>query len=507
MIELPQFPLRGTKLIYAISFSSAICFICFGYDQGVFGGLVNSAAFGAQFNNPNADTISNLTATYPLGCLLGCFISIMAGVQLGRKRTILVGCSLVTIGGALQASAFGIPQLYIGRVIAGTGTGLTSSAAPMWLSECAGAATRGRHVAILLAINAAGVFQAYWLDWGTVKDYPTSQFGWRFPLSFQCFYSMLGISLILFLPESPRLLYAKGRLEEADAILLRLLDCTEEDSPFLTQRQEIVDNLAVEAAAIAEQPLWRALLWDNSPLKNSRRFWIVVTMQTLQQMGGINAVAYYENTILLDSVGLPTEQASLLAGAAATSLFVGTLISIYTIEAWGRRKSLLIGSALTTVFMLALTVSLKFALTNKTAGWVAYSFILLYQISFGIAWDAIPWVYAPEISPVCYRHANSSAAVGAEWLFTFVTVKVLPVGIASVGWKIYIVWTVFNLAEFVFTYFFVHETKGKTLEEIDYMFSGIPSAGKSPGEKDVEEIEHVEVAKGSQGFRGFQLPT
>lgn len=87
---------------------------------------------------------------------LGCFISIMAGVQLGRKRTILVGCSLVTIGGALQASAFGIPQLYIGRVIAGTGTGLTSSAAPMWLSECAGAATRGRHVAILLAINAAG---------------------------------------------------------------------------------------------------------------------------------------------------------------------------------------------------------------------------------------------------------------------------------------------------------------------------------------------------------------
>ena len=132
---------------------------------------------------------------------------------------------------------------------------------------------------------------AYWLDYGMLRNYPGTDVSWRFPLAFQSFYSIVGFFLVMFLPESPRLLYAKNRHADADKILTRLLACTTEDEKFLEQRQAILDNIAVEDSAESTQSTWRAVLWDKSPVKNSRRFWIVIAMQTLQQMGGINAVA------------------------------------------------------------------------------------------------------------------------------------------------------------------------------------------------------------------------
>lgn len=124
-----------------------------------------------------------------------------------------------------------------------------------------------------------------------LRNYPGTDVSWRFPLAFQSFYSIVGFFLVMFLPESPRLLYAKNRHADADKILTRLLACTTEDEKFLEQRQAILDNIAVEDSAESTQSTWRAVLWDKSPVKNSRRFWIVIAMQTLQQMGGINAVA------------------------------------------------------------------------------------------------------------------------------------------------------------------------------------------------------------------------
>ncbi|KAL8276288.1 hypothetical protein RQP46_011316 [Phenoliferia psychrophenolica] len=286
----------------------------------------------------------------------------------------------------MQASTTTLGQFYAGRVVAGTGTGLTSSAA----------GTRGRHIAIQMSFVISGVFTAYWIDYGSLKNFPGTQFAWRFPLAFQCAYAIIGFILVSALPESPRLLYAQGRLEEADAITLRILDCKPDDMKFRLHRQSVLDNLAAEHSEEGDsQPLWKA----------------------------------------------------------------------------------------------ALTICLSFV-PNKTAGWAAYGFIIIYQMAFAIGWLSVPWIYAPEISPLRYRHANTSAAVASEWLFTFVTVKVLPVGIANLGWRIYIVWTVFNAVQFVFTWIWVPETRGKTLEEIDYMFSGF--AGDTISTIDKQEVSHLE---------------
>lgn len=220
---------------------------------------------------------------------IGCFISIGFGLPLGRKRSVILGTFFITVGGILQASAFNVAQLYAGRVIAGCGTGLTSSAIPIWVSECTGAGSRGRHIAIQLAIVTSGTVVAYWLDYGMLLHY-SGDVVFRFPLAFQCFYSVAGGLLVCLLPESPRLLYKKQKIQEADDVLLRLLDAKDSDVEFIEQRRSILENIAVEDAEDT-QAVWRGILWDSSPLRNTRRFWTVVTMQMLQQMGGINAVA------------------------------------------------------------------------------------------------------------------------------------------------------------------------------------------------------------------------
>lgn len=122
---------RGRKLQLAVTSCCLCAFVLYGYDQGVFGGILENGDWKRQFGNPG-DTLTGLiTSSYNLGCLAGCFANFVIGEKLGRRRTIWFAMFWILVGAALQASAFTRPHLIIGRIVTGLGTGLKTSTVPM----------------------------------------------------------------------------------------------------------------------------------------------------------------------------------------------------------------------------------------------------------------------------------------------------------------------------------------------------------------------------------------
>ena len=132
----------------------------------------------------------------------------------------MIGCVVLSIGAALQASANTIPQLIVGRIVAGLGNGMNTSTIPVWHAELMKAHKRGKGLAVELAINIFGVMMAYWVDYGF--SFVNSAVQFRFPLALQILFAIVSFAGILVLPESPRWLLAHDKQEEARHILWAL---------------------------------------------------------------------------------------------------------------------------------------------------------------------------------------------------------------------------------------------------------------------------------------------
>jgi MFS family permease len=121
------FPLEGTRLSVGVAVNSGFSFLLFGWDQGVFGGILTNPSFNRQFKHPNPTIEGQIVSTYDIGCIIGAVISIYFGDKLGRRKSIAMSCMWVILGGLLQATAFSLPHMIIGRVIAGLGIGQSTA--------------------------------------------------------------------------------------------------------------------------------------------------------------------------------------------------------------------------------------------------------------------------------------------------------------------------------------------------------------------------------------------
>ncbi|KAF3037312.1 hypothetical protein E8E12_002239 [Didymella heteroderae] len=126
---------RGRPLRSAIAACCLAAFLFFGYDQGVFGGILQLKDYRDQFNHPNDTETGIIVSSYCLGALFGCILNIFIGDYFGRRRMIWIAMVFVLVGATLQTSAFHVSHLIIGRVITGLGTGIDSSTVPMYQSE------------------------------------------------------------------------------------------------------------------------------------------------------------------------------------------------------------------------------------------------------------------------------------------------------------------------------------------------------------------------------------
>lgn len=172
-------------------------------------GLLTGSAFTAQFpsidterNPKNSSLQGTVVAIYEIGCFFGAIFAFLFGERLGRRWSIMAGCIVLTIGAAIQTSAYGVPQLIVGRIVAGIGNGCNTASIPVWHSESMKPTARGKGLSVELAINIFGVMTSYWVDYG--MSYVNSQAQFRVPIALQMVFALVTIALVAILPESPR---------------------------------------------------------------------------------------------------------------------------------------------------------------------------------------------------------------------------------------------------------------------------------------------------------------
>ncbi|WOO83298.1 Sugar transporter STL1 [Vanrija pseudolonga] len=445
------------------------------------GGLLTGDAWVAQFpeinTNKGANGSSSLQGTvvaiYEIGCLFGSLIAFAIGDYLGRRRMIMLGSVILIIGAALQTAAYGIPQFIVGRIVAGIGNGINTSTVPLWHSETTRAHNRGRAVATELAINTFGTMSSYWIDYGFSFVKNQSQF--RAPLGFQMAFAIVTLVLIQWCPESPRWLLSRGRDADAQAVLRQLSvePLAYRDAVVDAEFKQITEWIAEEKAALVRdgKPIsqFRAC-FTNGKDRYFHRLVLGMGSQFMQQLCGINAIAYYSAVIFEQSVGLARNTSLLLAGGNGIVNHLASIPPIFIIDRIGRRK-LMIWS----VAGQAVCMALMAGGTSRTAhgpGIVATTGIFFFSFFFASGLLSVPWLYPTEIAPLPIRTCSAALGSASNWIWNFVVVEITPISLHSIGYKTYIYFAIFNALFVPLIYFFYPETRQLSLENVDLLFTG-----------------------------------
>ncbi|KNG83306.1 hexose carrier protein [Aspergillus nomiae NRRL 13137] len=505
----PYLGLTGGWLTLWITIACATDMSLFGYDQGVFGGVVVTGDFlevHSLIGPRKTSTLSTVTAIYDIGCFSGAVMAFTLGERLGRKKAIMLGTTIMAVGTILQMTSYSLPQIIVGRIVLGAGNGLNTSTAPIWQTETASPQWRGKLVILDMMMNIAGYALVNWINYGL--SFHGGAIAWRFPIAFQFIFFFILWGTVPWLPESPRWLMA----HQQEAKALEVLSCLEAkpvDHPYITTlRNEIEFSVRYER----ENSLrWRDLLSrkkSQHDTKTVRRLLLGAGTQFIQQFEGINGLGYYFPTVLINSVGLSNQMARLLAACSATSYLVFSLVGVPLVEKVGRRGCMLISTLGQFVCYLIITVLLSYA--ESSADGTKYasasiSFFFLYFIVFGIGMLGVPWLYPTEINSLQMRTKGAAVATATNWLSNFVIVEITPIGIQNLGWRFYIIWTVLNAAFMPVIYLFYPETANRNLEDMDAYYRSNPAlivtkdpdaiSAKRPLKYIQHEDEEIQISK------------
>ncbi|PPQ77164.1 hypothetical protein CVT25_010792 [Psilocybe cyanescens] len=477
------------SIVWAIIMSAFAGFggILFGYDTGTIGGVIAMDdwlhVFGKfdptlKFYIPTNDK-SLVVSILSAGTFFGALLASPMGDTLGRKWGLVASCLVFCLGVGLQLDT-SWSVFVIGRVIAGLGVGLVSCLVPMYQSECAPKSIRGLIVGLYqLAITIGALLAAIVLN--ATKDRQDHS-AWRIPIAVQFVWAAILAGGMMMLPESPRYLLLKDRQADARVALGRLMS-TSPDSPEVeAEALEIATALAVEQEA--SQGGYAACFKNNAD-RNGFRTWTGILMQGWQQLTGINFIFYY-GTTFFQQAGI--QNAFVIQIIADVVNTVMTLFGIQLIDRVGRRKLLLIGAAGMCIseFIVAIvgvTAGQPHgAEVNITAQRVLIAFTCFYIAFFATSWGPVIWVLTGELFPLGVRAKSMSLAVASNWLWNFgiayatpylvnpSTTGVNAVKAANLGVKVFFIWGGTCVGCFIFTYFFIPETRGLSLEQIDILY-------------------------------------
>ncbi|CAI7621745.1 unnamed protein product [Penicillium glandicola] len=486
------FNAQGKWLQYRITAACGAGFLLFGYDQGVFGGLLDNEPFLETFGNPSVTIQGQIVATYDIGCIIGTLVTMFSGDKLGRRRTILIGCCILIVGAILQTSSYSLTQMIVGRIIAGVGNGMNTIAIPIWQSETARAEHRGKLIVAQLVTNIFGIVITNWMNYG-FTFIPHSPVSWRFPLAFQCFFAIVTIACVLIAPESPRWLVMKHRANEAREILARLLAKSVDDQEVVEEIQKLEISVNHESEVQQAKPL-QAIFKRNNKQQTLRRILLGAGTAFFQQVGGTNVIAYYLPVVLTRSVGLDNRMALILSAVDAMSLMFWGCIAALLIDRIGRKRLMLFGAAGSSICFALVAVGLRYGgPDNKGMSVLAVVFIFVYYIFYGTSLLSIPYIYPAEINSQQMRNIGTSFATTTNWLFVYVIVVATPTAIANIQWKYYMLFAIFNFCFLPIIWFFYVETANLSLEQIDRLFEIKHEAGNAISWSEATMIARTEV--------------
>ncbi|PUZ68414.1 hypothetical protein GQ55_2G026000 [Panicum hallii var. hallii] len=319
--------------VLRLAFSAGIGGLLFGYDTGVISGALLYIRDDFRSVDRNTWLQEMIVSMAVAGAIIGAAIGGWTTDRFGRRTSILVADFLFFAGAVVMASATGPAQLVVGRVFVGLGVGMASMTSPLYISEASPARIRGALVSTNGFLITGGQFLAYLINLAFTKAPGT----WRWMLGVAAVPAVVQFGLMLFLPESPRWLYRKGRAEEAEAILRRIYSAEEVEREI----EELKESVAAEARERgSSEKVSLAVLLRTATVR--RGLVAGVGLQVFQQLVGINTVMYYSPTIV-QLAGFASNQTALALSLVTSGLnALGSIVSIYFIDRTGRKKLLVV---------------------------------------------------------------------------------------------------------------------------------------------------------------------
>lgn len=390
-------------------------------------------------------------------------LCIKLGDYLGRRLTIFIATLASTIGAVLMSTSTSLAQLVVARLVLGLGTGGYTATVPVWQSEMSKPHNRGSQVVIEGFFAALGITIALWVDFGFYFLGETPA-GWRVPLGLQVVLSVTVMALVFTLPESPRWLIKKDRLEEAREIMSILGDLPSDSELIGAGMADIRLSLAIAGTGSM------ADLFQMGRQRIFHRAVLAATGQMFQQMSGICLITFYTTTIFQQDLHFDAMTSRVLSCTMEIMQPIGALIAFYTIDRYGRRPLMLASAAGMSVCMACLAGTTS-APSNGHALTAAVAFLFLCNMMFPIGFLGLTFLYATEVAPLHLRAAISGIATATAWLFNFLVTEITPVGFSTISYRYYIIYAIINASMVPVIYFCFPETNGRTLEEMDDIFS------------------------------------
>ena len=353
------------------------------------------------------------------------------------------------------------------RVITGLGVGGFTATIPIFIAETTPAENRGKLVLLEGFFAIGGVALASWIEFGLyyVENNPVS---WRFPIAFQAVFALVITSLILFMPESPRWLIYKDRVDQATSVLGRL-----EGTP--KGQEQSSESVVMEVHTIQHTLRQNQVAGGSTnpfafnDTRNFHRTCLAVVVNMLAQMSGVNIVTFYSDTIFENDLNFSGNTSRIITGCLQIWQFLCAGLAVLLIDRFGRRP-LLIGAVVGMTISQAGLAGLNSDLTNRSAAGATILFDFIVFICFPVGLFIVPFMYAAEIAPLQTRAKVTAMAAAANWLFNFLIAEVTPIGFDTIKWRYYLVYVCINFAAGLIFYFLFPETRGRSLEEIDEIF-------------------------------------
>ncbi|SGZ49615.1 CIC11C00000003332 [Sungouiella intermedia] len=494
-LEKPWYRYRWLLQLNIFLLGGILAQVTSGYDGSMMNSLQSLPSWQKYFHHPTGTILGTMSNGISIGTLISIPFTWWLCDHFGRRRTIMLGCSVIIVGAIIQGCARNFGMFTGGRILLGVGSCLASASASPLLAETSYPRHRATVTALLLASWPFGSFTAALVTWGPYhSSMRKDNWSWRLPSLLQCFYPAIQLIIASFGPESPRWLINKGRHEEARKFFVKYHAGGDENSALVAFEM-------AEIKAVIEQEkiqlLGKFSEWFGTK-QRLRRLFIVCAVPMMAQLCG-NALISYYLAIVLKNIGItnPNSQLKLNLGMTVYGLVWSVGVGLQ-VNRFPRRYMFIMGyicMCVTYVVWTALSaVNQQRGFKDKGLGRGVVAMIYLFSGFYHIV-SPVSSTYVMEVCPYQLRAQGATLYQLCGNVIGFFNNYVNPIAMEKIKWKYYIVWCIWLVVQMGIVYFIFPETRGLGLEEVAQVFGEDVTRGYVAGETaiaaELENKPHV----------------